>query len=240
MSKTFMTIDKKESLSVSNRTILNAQVLSDTAKNASMNNNFGVATSLMILSTEEIIKAQVLFFLGIGIHIHKIKNANKIFSSHKEKHQFASLLQFTKIIEGFIDAGNYESDKKIYQTGSKIMNNILEGLQGFKNLLQPITLISRSIEQMKENIEWLEKANDLKNLGFYVDYKDEIKLPQSISSEAYNKALLVNKECFNLYRIIKLTYEKITDSESKIILIKSINNELLPQIEWYLKPKVEC
>lgn len=136
MSKTFMTLDKKESLLVSNKTIHNAQVLSDTAKNAAINNNFGVSTSLMILSTEEIIKAQVLFFLGIGIHIHKIKNANKIFSSHKEKHQFASLLQYSKIIQGFIDAANHKSDLKVYKTGSKLMDNVLESLQEFKKFIR--------------------------------------------------------------------------------------------------------
>lgn len=93
---------------------------------------------------------------------------------------------------------------------------------------------------MKENILWLEKANDLKNLGFYVDYKGKIKIPQSITLETYNKAFLINEECYNTYRIIKLAYEKISDTESKEILIKSINTDLLPQIELYLKPKDVC
>lgn len=238
MSKTFLTLDKNESLEVSIHTIQNAIVLQETAKYAAGNNNFGVATSLMILSIEEVIKAQVLFFQGVGIRVHRIKDANKIFSSHKDKHQIASLLQFSKIIEGFINASNYEPKEKKYKTGVRFMDSFLGGLQEVINVLEPFSLISKSIEQMSDNVEWLEKANDIKNWGFYVDYKSEVKLPQDITFNTFEKASSINRECFDLYRIIKLSYEKITDSEGKEILIKSINNDLLPQIENFLKPKI--
>lgn len=239
MSKTFLTLDKKESLEVSDHTIKNAIILQDTAKYAAGNNNFGVATSLMILSIEEIIKAQVLFFQGVGIRVHRIKNANKIFSSHKDKHQVASQLQFLKIIEGFINAWNYKPNKKKYKTDSKLMNTILNGLQDVQSFIEPISLISKSVEQMKGNVEWIEKANDLKNRGFYVDYKGDIKLPQDVTIETFDKASSINKECIDLYRIIKLSFEKITDAEGKEILIQSINNDLLPRIENILNTKIE-
>jgi len=239
MSKTFLNLDKKESLEVSDHTIKNAIILQETAKYAAENKNFGVATSLMILSIEEVIKAQVLFFQGVGIRVHRIKNANKIFSSHKDKHQVATQLQFSKIVEGFIKAMNYEPKGKKYKTGVRFMDSLLGGLHDIANIIVPVTLISKSIEQMSENVEWLEKANDLKNRGFYVDYKSEIKLPQDITIDTFEKASSINKECYDLYRIIKLSYEKITDTEGKEILIQSINNDLLPRIENILNTKIE-
>lgn len=239
MSKTFLTLDKKESLEVSDHTIKNAIILQETAKYAAENNNYGVATSLMILSIEEVIKAQVLFFQGVGIRVHRIKNANKIFSSHKDKHQVATQLQFSKIIEGFIKAINYEPKEKKYKTGVRFMDSLLGGLHDIVNILQPVTLISKSIDQMSANVEWLKKANDIKNKGFYVDYKSDVELPQNITFDTFEKASSINKECFDLYRIIKLSYEKITDTEGKEILIKSINNDLLPQIENILNTKIE-
>lgn len=235
MSRTFLTLGKAESLKVSKLSVDNALGLKDTAISAANKNNFGVATSLMILSTEEIIKAQALFFQGIGIHIQKIKNANKLFSSHTNKHQFASVLQLSKVVEGIIKADEYKPQNKEYETGVTFVNYILKGLQGLRNILTPVALIGEAIEEMKDNIELLEKANDLKNMGFYVDYKNELRLPADIPSDTFQKFLALNKECFNLYRIIKLSYEKSLDQKDQEIITSTINNQIIPYLkEFYI------
>lgn len=74
-------------------------------------------------------------------------------------------------------------------------------------------------------------------MGLYVDFNNNLSLPQEIAINTFNNALSINEEYTNIYRIIKLGYERIMESESKSILINSINNDTLPRIKDFLKPK---
>ncbi len=177
--KGFLNLSNEECLEVSPTLFNNANVLITTAEDASLKGNYGVACSLMILGTEELVKALIVFLKGYGVTVFKVKEFREVFHKHKTKHETALLIKAIATMFQILDV--YEP-KTITQkhVQKHWISNVISGL---KKGLKVMTFLI----EFGDDVSWWEKANDLKNNGFYVGYRDALLLPQNITNETYQE-----------------------------------------------------
>jgi AbiV family abortive infection protein len=150
--------------------------------------NFGFAISHLILGAEEIIKALILVRLNAEQDFISDKQKEELFRNHSFKHlnirDFFSAL--TKEEQHDYYDNWYDlftpstSTNKFRRTGFFLSRTLKLGTIG---------------EQEAESIgELILNANNLKNCGFYVDYRNSWKLPSQLKEEDYDRyANLVQK-----------------------------------------------
>jgi AbiV family abortive infection protein len=153
----------------------NSDKLFDSSLEIANNKNYGHAISLLILSSEEIIKSFALcleFFLGDKSEVKKIikestsKSIDAYLFNHSEKHKLASAILF--------DLKNIPSFFKY----------VLQSLpKPFNKISSVVLLKSAQINEIESVINNLQEFNDLKNRGFYVDRKDELWVSPSDLSD---------------------------------------------------------
>lgn len=172
-----------------NLTIQNATALSRTADGAAGQNDYGVACSLNIFASEELLKAS---FLLIKIHhpAGTINEFENIFHKHKVKHdQIRQHLEFQERMQK--DLKNHLEQ---YEPIISALNQFSSTMSEERKKL--VAEINTSIDLFKKHSEfgfdirgmmdWLQNANNDKNRGFYIDKTaDKWLSPQSISREKF-------------------------------------------------------
>jgi AbiV family abortive infection protein len=153
---------------------------------------YGNAVSHLILGSEELIKAIVLFLDSKDFEIRKIKGAAGLFYTHASRHnvlkEFFSVLLFFRPVKTLdkINIGNF----------------LLGILKGGVNAYS--------------NYHWWEKADTLKQRGLYVDHTDSILTPSSFTENDFKIALLhvsaVRKEINGLInQLNNMTEQQLTE-----------------------------
>lgn len=179
----------------------NAKSLMEIANSAMNLNNFGVATSLCILSAEESIKA--IFILQQSKNPNsKVSDFDKIFRNHRIKHEY--LEEFIKEIDRFrIESLNsYHS----YLPDRKSKRSFARKNPKFQETIDWSEKHYKSLPEMLDMFDWLKKANDEKNKGLYVDIKNnEWQFPKNTNISLFNKAY---KNASEIYIYVELS-EKI-------------------------------
>lgn len=227
---TFLNISRQEAKRAHLLVFQNAMALKrDAFLLARVNNSYSSATSLLILSCEEIVKAILLCLHAEGYDIHKLKDAKRFYANHEIRHQIVQLLE--------IGASIYESTKKYEETyenikfsyNSKYWNNLINAL----NIAAEIAGVA--IKETDKLI-LLQNFNNLKNAGFYTDYKDKIQLPRkeiTLSDfESIKEIAGVLKRHYKHLRILHSTNisRLIPNNESKtlkLLLKKFINDKMV-------------
>lgn len=170
--KQFINLSAKESNGLDIHIYKNAiKLKKDATLIAEKNKSYSTATSLLILSTEEVIKATLVKLHSEGYNIYKLKEASKFFRDHKIRHQIAQIMEFVSgLFEAFIQ---YDEQKPsaIAKTNIKWLDNLVNGFLD-------VTKAAKTLIQSKERTEKLKGFNDLKNDGLYVDYQNKIKVPR--------------------------------------------------------------
>lgn len=216
--KKFKNLTPKESIGLDLHLYKNAvQLKKDAILIADKRKSYSSATSLLILSSEEVIKSILILLHSKGYNIYKLKESTKFFFDHKIRHQIAQLIEMgLGIIETFM---KYEEEKlkKPFKTKYKWLNNVL-------NEVSNIAISSGLFFDSTHRIKKLQGFNDLKNKGFYVDYKDALILPQTeINEVSFKETLLVTERVFKFSKVLRILFhEKIDNhiSESEISEIK--------------------
>lgn len=195
--KKFIDLSKEESLNAVPQIQKNAERLSEISRLAAEKEDYGIATSLCILSSEETVKSFIVFLHGNGIDIYLVKKIKDKFSRHPTKHDISIGIDIIKFIT------TISSNEKNF----------------FKSLLK----LTLSYKQLKDSLTWWQGADKLKNRGLYVDYIGKLSLPQEISKEEYNTALNFNLKLKENIEVIKSFFE---NTEKKGLLVNDINKGL--------------
>nr|WP_319399006.1 AbiV family abortive infection protein [uncultured Carboxylicivirga sp.] len=214
--KKFSSISRIEALEIYPRIIDNFNQLKKVAHFAYDDNNFGTAQSLYILSSEELIKSFVIYLHGVGGNVFQIKEIKGIFSDHKTKHEFSILLELLRIIEAVIIFSEEDSD--IPKTGIKWIDKFMYYADKTSKAIQPL-------KNLDVNVEWWSNANTFKNRGFYVDYREQLLLPQDITEDECSLSKNIVSELYERITSIIDYFEKLPNGEKKTI-IKLINQGL--------------
>jgi AbiV family abortive infection protein len=222
----FLNISREECLNVYPTIIENAEMHFRVSQILAKSSEFGVAISHLVLGSEELVKAVIIFCDGIGFEIRKIKGAKLFFGDHQTRHLISFILNYADIFIPLITAQLLIASK---------MNNFIESNinlddeeynlamdKKFGNLYK---LDEADLFKKMERLQFWTKADEFKMRGFYVDYNQKLSIPSQLSEFDFNIAmdafLNFKKTCFNLIEY----WDKIPESQRNIVL-KSGKNRI--------------
>lgn len=221
---TFIDLNSIESLGISQVIFNNSNRLKkDAFFLAKEKRSFSSATSLLILSLEELIKATIVELHSLNYPVYENKIISKIFNNHKTRHQFAGMidtLNGLSILLRLIQIGL--NRKEVFQEGKmndEIIKNLSAGINSFCDLLNNIC-----------NDEIVKDFNNYKNNGFYVDYFDELMIPNKMINEFnFNQVDNVHQTISRIYKLIILSHHqsiKNRKNYNQFLEIRQIIKEL--------------
>lgn len=224
MSITFKQISPKEAYNSYQAVLDNGRSLIKAGTLLGKKGNYGVACSLLILGGEELVKSGVLFLLGHGVELMKIKEMEKVFFNHKVKHDTAFFPELIGIFEYFLQAQEIPKNKK-----SSFLDN-------FGHFLNQALMVLSGLKQVGENLDWWENADNLKKQGFYVDYKDGLISPKEITKAQYDEANEIIKGLSIKIRVLPIIFRARSDDE-KHRFVQMLNQGIDLKVEMSAERK---
>ena len=228
---TFINLSKKDSRDLNIGIFENAKRLkSDSSVLVDVNKSYSSASSLLILSSEEVIKAILVLLHSHGYRVYLLKDAKGFFKNHEIRHSLQMLIETGMSLFDTIDRWeNRKLKRQIPNTKKKWLNNTLQFLSDAAFVLSNVsTAINR--------IEGIKKFNDLKNAGFYVDYRNEILIPQkTVNKEDYNSILDTSNRLIIFYKQLRILFHPSIANHLSNDKIEEIKNGLHTFINEALK-----
>jgi len=197
----FLNISRKEAKKIHFDVFANAMSLKrDALTLSSVNNSYGSGTSLMILSSEELVKAILLCLHGEGYEIHKLKNAKRFYKNHEVRHQIVQLLEVGSSIYESIKKYDEQRANPKFSIKSKFWNNIINGLSIAAD-------ISGAAIKSTEKIKMLQNFNSLKNAGLYTDYINTFQIPKnSIQKSEFENVRTISEALKTHYKQLRILH----------------------------------
>lgn len=196
-SKTFLGLDKQESINACKAILENGNVLINAGSNCARDGSYGLAISLSILGIEEWIKATLILLKGYGIRVERIEEMKTaITSNHRTRHETVALFQLLNIVASLPDSLSNVSPKKVIQDLVKDPTEFLDNLFGSNSMLAAF-----------DNIEWWMEANGYKNRGIYSEYNGKLLRPSDVTIQEYLKAKKVIDSTINSITKIHARFE---------------------------------
>lgn len=147
---------------------------------------FGIAISHLILGAEEYIKAFVLLCLSGVDDFLSEKEKEELFKNHKFKHK-----NIEELLKSMTNEAAEEFENGFFE---RFINN-QEPMSKFSvdgfHINRTFQLVSFSEKELNKILSWLDKANDLKNNGFYINLNNNWETPDRFNIEDYEKAFKV-------------------------------------------------
>lgn len=223
MAKKFMNLSPTQAKGIDRIIFKNGlQLYKDAITIAEVNKSFSSSTSLLILGSEEVIKAIVLLLHSEGFLIFRIKDSKKLFSSHEIKHD---VFKFIELASSFLETFIKYSDKEALQskhinTSVKWINSLVNGFSDVLEVLKPMLMSA-------ERYDDIQNFNAYKNAGFYVDYHDEIKIPQEqFSIEKFAEIKQTVLRLIKFYKGLRLFFHESIKYHMDENDLKDFKNEL--------------
>lgn len=205
-SKTFLNISKEECSIIYKKIIENSDNKWNSGKKIAETKEYGTATSLAIISIEELVKALIVFFDGYGFEFRKVKGIKSIFENHQLRYFIAFIMfvlnlvgeELIKFLQKF-----HDNPEEMIKTMERMTSNEKQLNQiGFRYLLRKMVLV-------KNEFDWFAKVDLFRQEGFYSDYENQLKSPISINENDYNQLIL------RLEKVRVVGRELISSFESK-------------------------
>ena len=153
------------------------QLRKDALLIAENNKSFASATSLLILSSEEVIKSILVLLHSQGYKTYLIKDSKKFFSDHRVRHRLAQLMELSIGILESIEKKASNEPLTLLKTKSEFWNGLVNGIL-------EIAMASKPFLDSATIAEKLMKFNDKKKQGLYVDFRDKLLTRQIEISES--------------------------------------------------------
>lgn len=211
----------------------NAGNLFGVAELAAKSAQYGVATSLLILSAEEAIKAGMLLIKQCDPSLG-LDDIGDYFSKHPVKHRMIASIE---IWHSFFDIMLNARLEPIIALSSKVKLPSKKELkeardQGVQNLIVALEQLASGASELYSNQAWWNGANIQKNQGLYVNIVGQNwEAPGSITKNDYLKAkkivaefkekvgclkrAIVDPEYLAIYSELRLEFEESTRGEKK-------------------------
>ncbi|GEM_PF-1911246 len=147
----------------------NFRTLRLAAKQAYLSKNYGLASSLNVLSVEELVKSVFIFIRNHNPEVG-LKNFEQVFKNHKIKH--SELKDIVKSsYEGFdILYFNILEDKEEFldRLPDKRKDEFTKEYVDVERVKKRVDKIRGYQIQIDEILIWLQNSNDIKNNGLYI------------------------------------------------------------------------
>lgn len=179
----------------------NAQKLKkDAVLLAKENKSYCTATSLLVLSSEEVIKAILVILHSEGLSVYRVKAPKKFFTDHKIRHELAKMIELGSSL--FESAKKYEENEPstLFRLKNDTWNIFLNGLVDIINASKPLL-------DSYNNFEELNQFDAYKQKGFYVDFVDELIVPsKQIDESKFIKTNNITDRLFKFYKGLRIIY----------------------------------
>lgn len=227
MTKKFPNLTSEESKGIDKLIYKNAlQLKKDALLIAEARKSYSSATSLLILSSEEVIKSILVLLHVEGYNVYKLKETHKFFFDHKIRHQIAQLMEMGSAMMKSMVKYDEQKPTKLLKTKVSWLNNFVNGFFNIVKAAEPIITAT-------DRIKKLQKFNDLKNMGLYVDYKNILLLPQTaVTENIYKKTLTITENIFSFNKSLRILFHPalknhldITEINKGKELLKSLIDE---------------
>jgi AbiV family abortive infection protein len=218
MSRSFADLTQEECATVYPELLDNSDRHYKVARLLTENGNqeYGVAVSHLVLSSEELVKAMVIYVDSMGFNMRKVKGMDELFFKHEPRHFVSSIFAvYYQIFYPILS--NSPSIKKIFHLLKIDWNDdkykYILNLNETEKLAEVIKIINEAYpdiedaDKKKESFD-IKLGKDIKSIedemvsyrfwlmadtykirGFYVDYKDYLLTPKLIDEEEYKMAL---------------------------------------------------
>jgi AbiV family abortive infection protein len=223
-NKTFMVLTKAECIVASNHLLQNAESFYNDARLLANNNSFGHATSLLIQSTEETMKALILFLDGKGFQFRRsVKGINNFFVNHKLRYGLAMIMSIM-----YTFSEDLKLLFRIIMRDPYAFEYLNDKRQQMENFV--VTYLKRKILIVLNEVEWFSKAEFLRQDGFYVDFMDDIKTPLQISKADYEDVHLR----IDGMRSIVIAFIQSFESQDELFIkyVTKLKNQFITE-NWY-------
>lgn len=223
----FINLSRKKSKNLDSVVFRNSKNLYKDALILSANHSYSTASSLLILSLEECIKAQYILLYSVGIDVYKTKLAKKIFTSHSERHDVAKSLEMV--------IGIFEIIDELFSPVERFNTSNSKGLLNITRFINSILVII----QTHNRIRSIGNFNKMKNNGFYVDYLEKVMIPgEVVRKEEFDVIQEIYVRLTKNYKLIKLIsddhfLEKYVQGDSEKLrrkIISTVNQHVNSKI----------
>jgi len=224
--KNYMTLNKTECLVAFKYLQDNADSLFNDASTLANSGSYGHATSLLIHSTEEYMKAFIICLDGNGFQFrNRVPGIDNLFVNHKLRYGLALILTLLAIL---ID--DFKVLLPHIQKTYKLTFDLKRDKEQIQNEI--FSYMNLRIQTANQEVRWFSEAEFLRQDGLYVDYVDEIRTPLRITKTNYDETLLR----ITRLRAFILDYISSFNSEEKIITQGLENLKVQFSVEkWYEK-----
>lgn len=190
--------------------------------------NYGMAISHLLISTEEMVKALIIILDAEGFEFRKVKGMDMFFKNHEIRF-FIGFLTFiiTLFGEDFI-----KELEKIKKEPSRIKEII--DLQKNKPMfeLKLKWYFLRKLIVIKKEFAWFSQAEVFRQNGFYVDMKGDLISPLKLTKLEYKEA---KTRIEKVNKTIKYLIESLDSNDSEMKeYIKKFKLQFI-QENWYYK-----
>ncbi|MCZ2845120.1 MAG: AbiV family abortive infection protein [Candidatus Bathyarchaeota archaeon] len=202
--KTFLTLSADQAKGLDQSIFENAEELYQNANLLVEHaESYSKATSLMVLSLEETIKAIILKLHSEGLDVYKIEGLRKFVRDHKIRHQVAQLIEMGAGLIEIYD-GWTEAKKSPPKFKYNWINNIVYGFQASLKIKKPL-----------ERIQKLQNFDTLKNHGLYTGFKNGLINPkQEVSKKDFEDVKSIVERTRNFHRLIQIIYRPVGKNSS--------------------------
>lgn len=178
---------------------------------------YGAATSHLLISIEESIKSVIVFFDSKGCEFRHVNGADRIFNNHRIRF-FLAFLMFGINIFG---EDLFKWLKKIKKNPTELHKKVKGLILDKKELPLGVKFyLTRKFYILKKEKEWFQKADILRQIGFYADYNEEIQSPETIDQATYEEIHARLFKIRNLVSKLIKSYNSMSENE-----IEEMKNE---------------
>jgi AbiV family abortive infection protein len=181
-TKNFTTLTTKECLLAAEGVLENSEKKWEISTLLAANGKYGEASTMAMVSIEEMVKSIILLIDARGFRLRKIKGMSMMFRNHKIRYLIAYMMFVVDVVsqelkklmidimEGRVDAN--ELMEKLEKKDSHFVKKINQyGLMKFRSLRQEFV--------------WFSKAEIFRQEGLYCDFIDKFKSPIKVSETEY-------------------------------------------------------
>jgi AbiV family abortive infection protein len=210
INKSLATISRKECRDVYKEILENSDQKWNEGKLLSGTKSYGTATSLAIISIEELIKALIIFFDGIGFEFRRVKGMNRFFKHHQIRYFIAYSMFVLSLIgdEFFVFLSKMRNNPEEAE-------NLIEELENDNELMiKKFKYYGlRKFVILSKEFKWFSQTDIFRQEGFYSDYKDQIKNPMKITETHYFEVIQRLEKVRNVCKELIKTF----DSQSEVV-----------------------
>lgn len=217
MTKKFPNLTPEESKGIDKLIYKNAlQLKKDALLIAEARKSYSSATSLLILSAEEVIKSILILLHIEGYKVYKLKETHKFFFDHKIRHQIAQLIEMgSGIIKSMIKYDE-QQPTKLLKTKVNWLNNFVNGFIDIVKAAEPLL---DTLNKTKK----LQEFNNLKNKGFYVDFQNTLLSPQvEVTEKIYTETLAITNHIFMFSKWLRFIHHPELENRKDAEELKKI------------------